>query len=60
MPGHEVRAVEEREPFLRRQTERHDASMRQRLSGRHRPAVDARLALADQDAREMRERRQIA
>jgi hypothetical protein len=58
--GRDLCAIEEGEPFLRRQTERHDASMRQRLSGRHRPAVDARLALADQDAREMRERRQIA
>ena len=58
--GRNLRAVNECEPFLRRQPERRDAGMRQRICGRHRSAVDARLALADQHGREMRKRRQVA
>ena len=44
----DLRPVDQREPFLRPQLERRDACMRQRLRGRHRLAVDACLALADQ------------
>ena len=58
--GRNLRAVEERESFLCRQPQRRHAGMRQRLFGRHRLAVGARFALADQHAREMREWRQVA
>ena len=49
-----------RETFLRLQLERRDARARHRIGGRQGRVSDAHFALADQHAREVRERRQIA
>ena len=58
--GRDLRAVQEREPFLRPEHERLDAGGLQRRGAVLFPAADAHAALADQREREMRERREIA
>ena len=55
-----LRAVEQREPLLGHQLERFQARRGERVGARQHAPADARLALADQHRREMRERRQVA
>ena len=58
--GHELRAVDQREPFLRLQPNRLEADGCERLGAAEQLAVDPRLALPDERQREMRERREVA
>jgi hypothetical protein len=58
--GHQVRPVDQRQPLLGLELDRREPGAPQRGGARHPLAVDERLALADQDQREMGERRQVA
>ena len=55
-----LRAIEEREALFGAKRDRAQAGARQRIARRHDPALDPRLAFADQDRGKMRERREIA
>ena len=57
-----LRAVDQRQPFLRRERDRREPARAQRRARRTaaRVVTDQRLAFADQHEREMRERRQVA
>ncbi len=57
---HELRAVDQREAFLRLEHDRLEPDARERLGAGQALAVDERLALADERQREMRERREVA
>src|SRR6185312_16475545 len=57
---HELRAVDQRQPFLRAQPDWLEPRPRQRLRTRDPLAVEPRLALADEWKREVRERRKVA
>ncbi len=58
--GRYLRTVQQREAFLGREPDRHDTGVREGLLRRHQFAVYPRLADADQHARHVRERRQVA
>ena len=58
--GRELRAVEQGEALLRRERDRRQADLSQRLRGRRYPVADARLADADHRRRQVSERREIA
>ena len=58
--GHELRPVDEREPFLRLQPHRLEPDRLERRRPGQPPPVDPGLALADQRQREMGERREVA
>ena len=55
-----LRAVDEREPFLRREAERREPGGRQRGGGRRAPPRLEHLPLAHQDQRHVTQRRQVA
>ena len=57
---HELGAVDEREPLLRRQLHGLETDPRERVGARQSFAFDPCLALADERQREMRERREVA
>ena len=57
--SHELRPVDEGEPFLRLEVHRREADGRECLAAVHVLAVDACLALADERKREVGQRRQI-
>src|SRR3954447_16781903 len=56
---HELRAVDEREPLLRREANWLEPDARERVSSREPVALDERLPLSDEGEREMRERCEI-
>ena len=56
---HELRAVDEREAFLRRELHGLEPGARQRFETGHALALEERLALADERKREMRERSEV-
>ena len=58
--GRDLRAVQQREPFLRAELERLDAGGLQRCRALLFLALHAHAALADQREREVRERREVA
>ena len=58
--GRELRAVEQREPFLRPKRERLEARCGERFGRRQDPIVEHGLAHADHRGRHMGERREIA
>ena len=58
--GRELRAVEQRQTLLRRERERRQPGLGERLRRRHRRVADPRLADADHRRRHMGERREIA
>ena len=58
--GHELGAVDEREPLLRLQLHGLETDPRERVRARQPLAVDPRLPFADERQREMRERREVA
>ena len=58
--GRHLRAVDQRQPLLRAELDRREAGDGKRLRGRHPPAAMRRFADADQDRRQMGERRQVA
>jgi uracil-DNA glycosylase len=57
---HELRPVDEREPFLRGEADRLEAGACKRRGAGKSLAADPRLALADERQCEMRERREVA
>ena len=57
---HELRPVDQREPFLRLQSHRLESRRSERLGPRHPDALEHRLALTDERQRQMRERCEIA
>jgi hypothetical protein len=59
-PRHVLCAVDERETFFRFELDRFDSRARQRFASRHERAFETRFPFADEDEREVRERRQIA
>jgi len=60
VPGHEVRAVEEREPFLRLEDEGAHARAGQRLGGGNLPVAVRYRAVAEETECHVSERRQIS
>ena len=57
---HELRAVDQREPFLRDEPDRLEPGALERLAAVEQLALEPRLALADERQREVRERREVA
>ena len=55
-----LRAVDEREPFLRRQRDRLQSGARQRRCARFARGFVPRFAFADEDERQVGQRREIA
>ena len=55
-----LRAVQEREPFLRAEHQRLQTRCRERIASRHRALTETRFPFADQDRGQMRERREVA
>src|SRR5919108_4824533 len=58
--GHELRAVHERQSFLRCEPRRLETGGGERLVAREQPAVVPRLSLADERQRQMCKRREIS
>jgi hypothetical protein len=58
--GGHLRAVEQRQPFLRPQCRRLQSGARERIASAHRSALDPGLAFADQYRGKVRQRREIA
>ena len=58
--GHELRAVDQREPLLRREHDRLEADGGERVGARQPLSVDPGLALADERQRQVGERREVA